>query len=86
VRVDGGEPRVLSEREADLLRYLASNAGRVVTRDELLRNVWRLDPRGVETRAVDMHVARLREKLGDDAEAPRVVVTVRGKGYMLAKP
>jgi DNA-binding response OmpR family regulator len=86
VRVDGGEPRQLSEREAELLRYLAANAGRVVTRDELLRNVWRLDPRGVETRAVDMHVARLREKLGDDADAPRVVVTVRGKGYMLAKP
>jgi DNA-binding response OmpR family regulator len=86
VRVGGGAPRQLSEREADLLRYLAANAGRVVTRDELLRNVWRLDPRGVETRAVDMHVARLREKLGDDAEAPRVVVTVRGKGYMLARP
>lgn len=86
VRVDGGGPRILSEREADLLRYLAANVGRVISRDELLRNVWRLDPRGVETRAVDMHVARLREKLGDDADAPRVVVTVRGKGYMLAKP
>jgi two-component system alkaline phosphatase synthesis response regulator PhoP len=74
----------LSEREAELLRYLAANAGRAVSREELLSRVWRLDATGAETRTVDMHVARLREKLRDDPENPRVLMTVRGKGYMFA--
>lgn len=81
---DGSRRAELSEKEADLLRYLASNPGRAVSRDELLHTVWRLDPQGVTTRTVDMLVARLREKLGDPAESPRLVLTVRGKGYMLA--
>lgn len=74
----------IPQREAELLRYLAEHAGRAVSRDELLRSVWGLDPRGVETRTVDMAVARLREHLDDDPSSPSVVVTVRGKGYMLA--
>jgi len=81
---EGGERVALSEREADLLRYLASNAGRAVSREEILRRVWRLDPGGIETRTIDMHVARLREKLRDDKSDPRVILTVRGKGYMFA--
>jgi two-component system alkaline phosphatase synthesis response regulator PhoP len=81
----GGEPRAMSERESDVLRYLARNPGRAVSREELLQNVWGLDPAGVETRTVDMHVARLREKLGDDPVTPSVIATVRGKGYMLAQ-
>jgi DNA-binding response OmpR family regulator len=72
----------LSEREAELLRYLAANAGRAVARDELLANVWRIPPRGLSTRTIDMHVTRLREKLRDDSAEPRVLLTVRGKGYM----
>ena len=75
----------LTEREGELLAYLARNPGRVVTRSELLERVWRLDPRGLDTRTIDMTVARLREKLGDSAEAPRVVVTVRGGGYRLGE-
>jgi DNA-binding response OmpR family regulator len=55
---------------------------RSISRDELLQRVWHLEPSSVTTRTIDMTVARLREKLGDDAE--RVVLTVRGKGYMLA--
>ncbi len=82
---DGGRAD-LSERERELLRYLVQNAGRAISREELLNNVWRVDPRGVETRTIDMHVARLREKLRDDKAAPRVIVTVRGKGYMFARP
>jgi DNA-binding response OmpR family regulator len=54
-----------------------------VAREELLRHVWRLDPRHVETRTIDMHIANVRAKLGDDGASPRVLVTVRGKGYML---
>lgn len=86
IRGAGGAPVPLSEKECELLRYLARNAGRAVSRDELLQNVWGLDPRGVETRTVDMHVARLREKLGDDPDDPKAIATVRGKGYMAAKP
>ena len=72
----------LSEREVELLKYLVSNRGRAISRDELLASVWRLNPKGISTRTIDMHVARLREKLSDDAKQPQVLVTVRGKGYM----
>ena len=75
----------LSQREVDLLRYLAMNPERVLTRKELLARVWRLDIAWLETRTIDVHVAKLREKLRDDPAAPRVILTVRGKGYMLGK-
>lgn len=74
----------LTQREAECLSYLAGNRGRAVGRDELLSRVWGVDPRGVSTRTVDMAMARLREHLQDDSANPRVVVTVRGVGYMLA--
>jgi len=80
---DGGKAS-LSDKEGELLRYLLGSVGRPVSRDELLLRVWGLDPQGLATRTVDMHVARLREKLRDDPHAPKLVVTVRGKGYMLA--
>jgi DNA-binding response OmpR family regulator len=82
---DDGERVELSERELTLLRYLVHHAGRAVTREELLQNVWQIDARGVSTRTIDMHVARLREKLRDDPVDPSVLMTVRGKGYMLAR-
>ncbi|MBX3432020.1 MAG: response regulator transcription factor [Pirellulales bacterium] len=75
----------LSQRELELLRYLARHVGRTVPREELLENVWQIDARGVSTRTIDMHVARLREKLRDDAHEPQVLVTVRGRGYMLRR-
>ena len=77
-----GTRQTLPELETDVLAYLASNRGRAVSRDELLQRVWSVDPRGVQTRTVDMTIARLRANLGDDDG--RVVLTVRGKGYMLA--
>ena len=80
---DGGRVE-LSEKEAELAAYLAAHAGRAISREELLRRVWRLDPRGVTTRTIDMHVMRLREKLRDDTAAPRRVLTVRGQGYAWA--
>ncbi len=80
-----GARRELSTREVELLRYLAAHAGRAVSRDELLARVWRLNPRGVaETRTIDMHVARLRDKLRGGPDSPETILTVRGKGYMLA--
>lgn len=84
VRFADGGRQELSEREVELLRYLAGNSGRAISREEILARVWRLDPKGVETRTIDMHVARLREKLRDDPACPRVLLTVRGKGYMFA--
>ncbi len=72
----------LSEKEADLLGYLISNRGRAISRDELLSSVWRLSPKGITTRTIDMHIARLREKLRDNKEKPNLLLTVRGKGYM----
>src|SRR5262249_3591175 len=74
---DGGRAE-LSEREHQLLLYLACHAGRAISREEILTRVWGLDPAGILTRTIDMHVARLREKLRDDPESPRVVLTVRG--------
>jgi DNA-binding response OmpR family regulator len=84
VRFDDGGRAELSERERELLRYLAHHSGRAVSRDELLARVWGLNPAGITTRTIDMHIARLREKLHDNPEQPRIVLTVRGQGYMLA--
>lgn len=83
LRFDDGQRVELSEREAELLRYLACNPGRAISRDEILARVWRLDPKGIETRTIDMHVARLREKMRDATAPPRLIITVRGKGYAL---
>jgi len=79
---DDGSRVELSEREVELLRYLAINSGRAIAREEILAHVWRISPRGAATRTIDMHVARLRDKLRDDPSEPTIVLTVRGKGYM----
>jgi DNA-binding response OmpR family regulator len=83
VRFDDGGRADLSEREHQLLAYLAGHPERVISREEILDRVWGLDPVGISTRTIDMHVARLREKLRDDSEKPRIILTVRGRGYML---
>ncbi len=72
----------LSDKESELLLYLVSNSGRAIARDEILRQVWNLDPKGINTRTIDMHVAHLRNKLKDDNQS--ILQTVRGKGYMIA--
>lgn len=84
IRFNNGERCELSEREVQLLHYLAANAGRAISRDEILLRVWRLNPKRMETRTIDMHVANLREKLHDNSESPKLLLTVRGRGYMLA--
>ena len=90
LRIDGrrreavvGERRLdLRTREFDLLAALARDAGVVLTRDALLEDVWGTDFPG-ETRTVDVHVAELRKKLGDDGPP---IETVRGVGYRLVPP
>ena len=81
VRFDNGTTTDLTEREVDLLLYLASNANRAVARDELLTRIWHIKPQKVETRTIDMHIARLRDKLRADPSQPDIIQTVRGKGY-----
>jgi DNA-binding response OmpR family regulator len=84
LRFEDGATELLSEREIELLRYLSLNRERVVSRDELLQRVWRLPASLSRTRTVDMHVARLRDKLRDSGDEPRILLTVRGKGYRFA--
>ena len=78
-------PIALSEMEAEILQRLAAHAGRCVSREELLSSVWGLRDGTVETRAIDMHITRLRQKLarGSADHAKEWIVTVRGEGYML---
>ncbi len=74
-----GRKESLSEKECALLRYLIDSGGRIVTRAEILRHVWNLDPQRIETRTIDMHMAHLRAKLGEPIAA--CIITERGKGY-----
>jgi len=85
VRWKHGDRVDLSETEAALLKYLVCNRERAVSREELLSRVWGIGTAGLETRAVDMHVARLRAKLKDPAggdDQGEAIVTVRAHGYM----
>ena len=75
----------LAPKEFDLLAYLAARVGTVVTRRELLAEVWRL-PYGGADKTVDVHLSWLRRKLGESAAEPRLLQTVRGVGVRLAEP
>ncbi len=86
VRHADGTREPLSEREIAVLRYLAGNPGRAISREEILLRVWRLPANASATRTIDVHVANLRAKLRDDPTDPKVILTVRGKGYMLGQP
>jgi DNA-binding response OmpR family regulator len=80
-----GEAVELSPKEFDLLAYLAARAGTVVSKRELLTEVWQL-PYGGSDKTVDVHLSWLRRKLGESAAAPRLLHTVRGVGVRLAEP
>ena len=79
-------PIPLTKVEFRLLASLIEAGGRVLTRDQLLDAVYGHDQTEVLDRTVDVHIGRLRDKLGDDAEHPRYVATVRGVGYRVAPP
>jgi DNA-binding response OmpR family regulator len=93
LRVDPGRRRAflagqeleLTRKEFDLLHYLAARRGAVVTRRELLAEVWRR-PFGGEDRTVDVHLSWLRSKLGETAADPRYLRVVRGVGAQLVDP
>lgn len=75
-----GQEMELQPKQFELLRCLMQNRGTVLTRDQLLQNVWGYDYAG-DTRTVDVHVRWLREKLEEDPANPRLIQTVRGVGY-----
>lgn len=77
----GGQPLDLTFKEFELLKYLVQHPGRVVTREQLLQEVWGMDYYG-GTRTVDVHIRRLRAKLGSERES--LIGTIRNVGYRFA--
>lgn len=77
----GGELSPLTPREGDILEYLIEHKDRVVTREDLLLDVWHYQNANVETRTVDIHIVGLRRKVEPDPSKPTLIQTVRGKGY-----
>ncbi|GAB3214154.1 response regulator transcription factor [Marinactinospora thermotolerans] len=75
----------LTPKEFDLLHYLAARAGQVVSKKELLTEVWQV-PYGGADKSVDVHLSWLRRKLGETAQRPRFLQTVRGVGVKLSAP
>lgn len=75
-----GQRLDLTAKEAELLRFLINHRGQVLTRERILRQVWREQPH-ITARTVDVHVAWLRQKLEDNSQSPRHILTVRGEGY-----
>ena len=82
VRVEG-EPVDLPPKEFELLAFLVEHAGRVMTRGQLIDEIWGLDYVG-DTKTLDVHIRRLRTRIEDDARDPVRIQTVRGVGYRFA--
>jgi two-component system alkaline phosphatase synthesis response regulator PhoP len=78
-----GVPVPMAAKELQLLRYLVDRRGKVVTREELLQNVWEYQSE-VSSRTIDVHVAWLRQKLEENQQTPKHIHTIRGKGYRFA--
>jgi len=81
----GGEPVELTPKEFDLLAALLERRGAVISRQELLKEVWGYGNANVNTRTVDVHLSELRRKLEDDPAHPRHILTVRKAGYRLSR-
>ncbi|WP_444995240.1 response regulator transcription factor [Aliikangiella sp. IMCC44359] len=83
IRTQSGEV-AFTRREIQVLEYLYQNSSRPVSREELLSEVWGYDPElSIETRTVDIHIAKIRRKIEMKAKDPQFLVTVRGAGYKL---
>ena len=77
-----GRPLELTQREYDLICYLAAQPGKVFSREALMEHVWNYEGYVGDVRAVDVAVRRLREKIEDDPASPKFIVTKRGMGYL----
>ncbi len=78
--IKNGEPISLAAKEADLLRLLVNQRGQVLSREQILKQVWS-EQQFITERTVDVHIAWLRQKLEDDPQSPKFILTVRGEGY-----
>lgn len=74
----------ISKREAQIIRYFAANPNRVISREELYKEVWNDTMTELGTRTVDMHIAKLRGKIEKNTDDPQIIKTVRGAGYKYA--
>ena len=77
-----GRALELTQREYDLIRFLASQPGKVFSREALMEHVWNYEGYVGDVRAVDVAVRRLREKIEDDPASPKFILTKRGMGYL----
>ena len=80
-----GQTYELTQREFEILRYLAENQGRVISRERLYETIWGDDSFGCDN-TVMVHIRHLREKIEDDPAAPRYIITMKGLGYKLVDP
>ena len=80
--LNNGDESPLSPRQAEMLQLFAANPNRVVSREELYEKVWHESMDGIETRTIDMHIARLRDLLKEVGAKEELIQTVRGAGYM----
>jgi len=82
--INGSDEITFTKREIEVLSYLANNSDRPVPREELLSKVWGYArDLGIETRTVDIHIAKIRRKIEVDPKQPAFLITVRGAGYRL---
>jgi len=77
-----GQTRLISPRQGKILQFFAASPNRVISRQELYRNVWGESMEEIETRTVDMHIAKLRGLIEADPAQPAIIKTVRGAGYI----
>jgi DNA-binding response OmpR family regulator len=75
----------ISKREAAIIQYFAANPNRVISREELYKEVWDDTMTELGTRTVDMHIAKLRSKIERDPASPQIIKTIRGAGYKYEK-
>jgi two-component system response regulator RegX3 len=77
------EVELLTRKEVDIINYLLSHKERPIPRHELLKEVWGYSSSNMDTRTVDIHMAKLRKKIEDDSQNPTYIITVRGEGYRI---
>ena len=82
LKITRGEQTIdISRREAGIIQHFAANPDRVISREELYRQVWKETLTDLGTRTVDMHIAKLRARIEMESDDPKIIQTVRGAGY-----
>jgi len=79
---DNGQEKAISKRQGRIIQLFAAHPGRIISREELYRSVWGESMAEIETRTVDMHIAKLRSIIEKNPAEPELIKTVRGAGYM----